>query len=147
MRGSSPRRPMGPSRAERPAVGRGSAPTVNRWLRADLGISPAFLALLADEDCAGRTVLDGGTGRGRLALALAPRCGRVVGIDRDEAALTEARRVAATTGLGNVEFVCVDAEAGGYAAFEPDPPGAPLCMSSPIPQRAGRAPAPGAPLV
>ena len=138
---------MGPSRAERPAVGRGSAPTANQRLRADLGISPAFLALLADEDCAGRTVLDVGTGRGRLALALAPRCGRVVGIDRDEAALTEARRVAATAGLGNVEFVCVDAEAGEYAAFEPDAVVAHLCMSSAIAERAGRALAPGAPFV
>src|SRR5919201_940783 len=46
------------------------------------GISAAFLKLLADERLAGRTVLDVGTGRGRLALALAPRCGRVVGVGR-----------------------------------------------------------------
>ena len=62
---------------------------------ADPAISPAFLKLLADEDLAGRTVLDVGTGRGRLALALAPRAGRVVGIDRDEVSLTDARREAA----------------------------------------------------
>src|SRR5438270_244698 len=36
------------------------------------GISPAFLKLLADERLAGLTVLDVGTGRGRLALALEP---------------------------------------------------------------------------
>src|SRR6267378_1384701 len=69
MRASFRRRRMGPSPA-------------------DPAISPAFLTLLADEDLTGRTVLDVGTGRGRLALALAPRSGRVVGIDRDEVALT-----------------------------------------------------------
>src|SRR6059058_1714626 len=51
------------------------------------GISPAFLKRLADERLGGLTVLDVGTGRGRLALALAPRCDRVIGIDRDESAL------------------------------------------------------------
>ena len=74
---------MAPSRGDRPTVGREGVPTA---------ISPVFLRLLADEDLAGRTVLDVGTGRGRLALALAPRSGRVVGIDRDEVALTDARR-------------------------------------------------------
>src|SRR5205823_2027487 len=83
MRASFRARPMAPSRGDRPTVGREGAPTA---------ISPVFLRLLADEDLAGRTVLDVGTGRGRLALALAPRSGRVVGIDRDEVALTDARR-------------------------------------------------------
>jgi SAM-dependent methyltransferase len=55
-------------------------------------------------------VLDVGTGRGRLALALAPHCRRVVGIDIDAAAIEEARRRAAAAGLGNVQFVVADAE-------------------------------------
>ena len=126
MRASSRRPPTAPSRA-------------------DLGIRPAFLALLADESLAGRTVLDVGTGRGRLALALAPRCGRVVGIDRDETALTEARHAAAAAGLANVEFVGADAEAGEYVGFAPDAVVAHLCMSSAIAERAGRALARGAP--
>src|SRR5258708_36833406 len=126
MRASFRRRRMGPSPV-------------------DPAISPAFLRLLADEDLAGRTVLDVGTGRGRLALALAPRSRRVVGIDRDEVALTAARRAAAAAGLTNVEFVGLDAEAGEYGGLEPDAVGAHLCMSSAIPERAGRALTPGAP--
>ena len=112
---------------------------------ADLAISPAFLKLLADEDLTGRTVLDVGTGRGRLALALAPRSGRVVGVDLDEVALTDARRAAAAAGLTNVEFVGLDAEAGEYGGLEPDAVVAHLCMSSAIAERAGRALTRGAP--
>jgi SAM-dependent methyltransferase len=109
------------------------------------GISAAFLKLFADEQLADRTVLDVGTGRGRLALALAPRCGRVVGIDRDASALAVARQAAAAAGLRNVEFVDVDAEAGDYGSFAPDAIVAHLCMSTAIAERAGRALAPGAP--
>ena len=103
------------------------------------GINPAFLKLLADERLAGLTVLDVGTGRGRLALALAPRCDRVIGIDRDESALAAARQAAAAAGLRNVEFVAVDAEAGEYLGFAPDVVAAHLCMSTAIAERAGRA--------
>jgi SAM-dependent methyltransferase len=106
---------------------------------------PAFLKLLADEPFAGRTVLDVGTGRGRLALTLAPRCGRVIGLDRDEAALADARRAAAAAGLANVEFVALDVEAGEYTTFAPDAVVAHLCMSDAIVERAGRALRPGSP--
>src|SRR5438552_4071933 len=126
MRASCRRRRMGPSPA-------------------DPAISPAFLKLLADEDLAGRTVLDVGTGRGRLALALAPRAGRVVGIDRDEVSLTDARREAAAAGLTNVEFLGLDAEADEYVGLEPDAEVAHLCMTSAIAERAGRALTRGAP--
>jgi len=136
---------MAPSRGDRPTVGREGAPTANLTSPAEPAISPAFLKLLADEDLAGRTVLDVGTGRGRLALALAPRSGRVVGIDRDEVALTDARRAAAAAGLTNVEFVGLDAEAGEYGGLEPDAVVAHLCMSSAIAERAGRALTRGAP--
>ncbi len=112
---------------------------------ADPAISPAFLKLLADEDLTGRTVLDVGTGRGRLALALAPRSGRVVGIDRDEVALTDARRAAAAAGLTNVQFIGLDAEAAEYSGLESDAVVAHLCMSSAIAERAGRALTRGAP--
>ena len=109
------------------------------------GISPAFLKLLADERLAGLTVLDVGTGRGRLALALAPRCDRVIGIDRDESALAAARQASAAAGLRNIEFVAVDVEAGEYLGFAPDVVAAHLCMSTAIAERAGRALARGAP--
>jgi SAM-dependent methyltransferase len=129
---------------ERPPAVREAAPTAPPHVPAG-GISAAFLKLLADERLAGRTVLDVGTGRGRLALALAPNCGRVVGIDRDESALAVARQAASAAGLRNVEFVAVDAEAGEYEGFAPDAVVAHLCMSTAIAERAGRALARGAP--
>jgi predicted TPR repeat methyltransferase len=46
-----------------------------------------------------------------MALAVAPHCRRVLGIDRDPSALAEARRRAADDGLANVEFADIDAEA------------------------------------
>ncbi len=125
---------MVPSRDDRPTVGRGSAPTANQT-----GISSAFLKLLADEPLEDRTVLDVGTGHGRLALVLASRSARVVGVDRDETALAEARRAAASAGVGNVEFVALDAEASEYVDFAPDAVVAHLCMSAAIAERAGRA--------
>lgn len=107
------------------------------------GLSPVFFGLLAAEALGERTVLDVGTGRGRLALALGPRCRRVVGIDRDAAAIDEAARRAAALGLANVEFVVADAEAVDYGAFAPDLVAAHLCLSDPIAERAGRALRPG----
>jgi len=56
------------------------------------------------------TVLDVGTGRGRIALALAPRVQRVIGIDRDAEAIAEATRRAEAAGLTNAEFVVADVE-------------------------------------
>src|SRR6266446_4761790 len=90
-------------------------PTAPSPADAHAGISPVFLKLLADEPLEGRTVLDVGTGRGRLALTLAPRCGRVVGIDRDETALADARRAAA---VGQRGLVAVDADDAAAARGE-----------------------------
>ena len=55
-------------------------------------------------------MLDVGTGRGRIALAIAPIAGQVVGVDRDVEAIEEATRRASEAGLVNVEFVVADAE-------------------------------------
>jgi SAM-dependent methyltransferase len=104
-------------------------------------VSPLFIRLLEPEPLARFTVLDVGTGRGRLALALAPRCRRVIGIDLDAAAIDEARLRGA--GVTNVEFVVADAERVEYEAFEPDLVAAHLCMSDAIADRAARALAPG----
>lgn len=71
-----------------------------------------FLERLDAESFEGATVLDVGTGEGRLALLLAGRAGRVVGIDVDEDRLEAARARAA--GHENITFVNADAEAGGY---------------------------------
>ncbi|HXG16786.1 MAG TPA: class I SAM-dependent methyltransferase [Calidithermus sp.] len=107
------------------------------------GVSATFLALLDQEPLAGLCALDVGTGAGRLALALAPACRRVVGIDRDAAQVAEARRRAQQAGLANVEFLVADAERVEYSPFAPDLVVAHLCMSDAIAERAARALAPG----
>ena len=80
-----------------------------------------FLERLDREDFAGRTVLDLGTGRGRLALFLAPRAGRLVGIDTDEDALSDARDQARARGISNVTFVPADADSANYRLFVRSP--------------------------
>jgi SAM-dependent methyltransferase len=103
------------------------------------GISRVFWRLLTVEPLSELTALDVGTGSGRLALALAPRCRRVVGVDRAAESVAEAKRRAAQMGLDNVELVLADAEAGEYDAWRPDLVVAHLCMSDAIVARAGRA--------
>ena len=94
-------------------------------------------------------MLDVGTGSGRLALALAPYCRRVVGIDRDATAIAEATQRAAAARLANVEFLVLDAEAvDSYHEIASDwtNPGlvvAHLCVSERIIENAGRSLAPG----
>jgi SAM-dependent methyltransferase len=105
------------------------------------GVSVRFWALLAGERLAGRDVLDVGTGSGRVALALAPRCGRMVGVDRDAAAIAEARRRALAARVSNAEFVEADAEAvDDFSGLATDPAliVAHLCVSDRIIAAAGR---------
>ena len=102
------------------------------------GLSPTFLELLRLEPLGELTVLDVGTGAGRLALALAPLCRAVVGIDREARQIDEARKRAATAGLANIRFVVGDVEVEEYAPFKPDMVVAHLCMSDAIAERAGR---------
>lgn len=100
-------------------------------------LSPTLLAWLAAEPLARGTVLDVGTGTGRLALALAPRARRVLGLDIDAGALVEARRRARRAGVGNVLFVVADAEKADYRALgRPDVVAAHLCVSDAIIERA-----------
>jgi SAM-dependent methyltransferase len=107
------------------------------------GVSGQFWRLVVTEPVGQLTALDVGTGTGRVALALAGLCPRVVGVDRDAEAVEEARRRAAAAGLGNVEFVVVDAEAVEYDAWTPGLVVAHLCVSDAIIARAGRALLPG----
>jgi SAM-dependent methyltransferase len=101
-------------------------------------LSATLLAWLEAETLGGRTVVDVGTGTGRLALHLAPRARRVLGIDTDAGALVEARRQAHRAGLTNVVFVVADAEQIDYHALGgPDVVVAHLCMSDAIVARAG----------
>ncbi len=78
------------------------------------GVSSKFWRLLVEEPLAAMAVLDVGTGSGRLALALARRCRRVVGIDREPSLIEEARRRAVEAGVGNAVFVVVDADEARY---------------------------------
>jgi len=118
---------MAPSQGEHPAE----------------GLSPAFLELLEAEPLGEQTVLDVGTGAGRLALTLAPRARAVVGVDREARLIDEARKSAAAAGLKNVRFVVGDVEVEEYAPFKPDMVVAHLCMSDAIAERAGRVLKPG----
>ena len=100
-------------------------------------ISRKFLALLEAEDLKDKVALDVGCGAGRLALLLASRCRRVVGIDRDAAAIAEARERAAAGGIDNAQFRVMDAEAVEYHEFAPQLIVAYLCMSDAIMARSG----------
>jgi SAM-dependent methyltransferase len=106
-------------------------------------VSPKFLALLEAEDLKDKVVLDVGCGAGQLTFLIASRCRRVIGIDRDERAIREARARAAAERLANAEFSVVDAEAVEYDSFGPQLIVAHLCMSDAIIARSGRALAPG----
>jgi SAM-dependent methyltransferase len=103
------------------------------------GVSARFWSRLTSERLDDATVLDVGTGTGRIALALAPHCRRVVGLDTDRAALDEARHRAESAGLGNVEFRVADADRVEYVDVGPDLITAHLFMSDALVERAGRA--------
>jgi SAM-dependent methyltransferase len=107
-------------------------------------LSPTLVAWLDEEPLQGRAVVDIGTGTGRLALHLASRARRVIGLDTDAGALVEAQRHARRAGLANVLFVVADAERTDYRAFgQPDLVVAHLCMSDAIVERAGASLLPG----
>ena len=94
------------------------------------GVSAAFWRLLLAEPLRDATVLDVGTGRGRLALALAPLVRRVVGVDRDPEAIAEARQRAVTAGLTNVDLIVADAETVALESLVPAPgPGLDLIVA------------------
>lgn len=107
------------------------------------GLSPAFLELLRGDPLGELTVLDVGTGSGRLALALAPHCRAVIGVDRDARLIDEARKKTAAAGVTNARFVVGDVEVEEYAPFKPNMVVAHLCMSDAIAERAGRVLTPG----
>jgi len=103
------------------------------------GISPRFMTLLTEEGLANRRILDVGCGWGRLALAMAPLAGSVIGIDRDAAAIAQAERRARAARLSNVEFHVSDAEREEYDRWEATLVTAHLCVADSIVERAGRA--------
>jgi len=106
-------------------------------------LSPRFLAAVAAEELEALRAVDVGCGAGRLTLWLAPRVKHVTGLDRDSAAIRDARRLAAAACLSNVEFHEADVEREEYERWQPDLVTAHLCVSDAIIERAGRALAPG----
>ena len=80
------------------------------------GVSATFWDLIVAEKVADAVALDVGTGSGRIAVALAPRCKRVVGIDREPELIDQARERAESLGLENVEFLVADGDAVDYRA-------------------------------
>lgn len=67
------------------------------------------LALAEPE--AGEVAVDVATGTGHVALAVAPRVARVIGVDLTPEMLTEASRLATERGIGNVTWVRGEAAA------------------------------------
>jgi SAM-dependent methyltransferase len=116
------------------------------------GVSSRFWSLLSEERLTDSAVLDVGTGSGRLALALAPHCRVVVGIDRDVDAIEEATRRARQRRLTNVEFLVLDAEAPKdyrnvvAGSVRPDLVVAHLCVSDRIIENSSHTLAAGQPL-
>jgi ubiquinone/menaquinone biosynthesis C-methylase UbiE len=112
-------------------------------ISAPAGVSSTFWRLITSEPLKGATVLDVGTGRGRIALALAPLVRRVIGIDRDAESIAEAARRASAAGVGNVELILADAEKIELSDLTPG--GAPalitahLYFAEPLVERAARA--------
>ena len=75
------------------------------------GVNPRFWSLVVGEPLSGVDVVDVGTGAGRIALAVAPSCREVVGIERDAELVAEAERRARHAGLRNARFIVADADA------------------------------------
>jgi SAM-dependent methyltransferase len=114
------------------------------------GLSPTFWKLCLDEPLAGAWIIDVGTGKGRLALALAPLARGVVGIDTNASAIAEAGERAAARGVHNVVFRVVDADHVDYRTLTPEAPAlvtAHLFLSGPLVERAARALVPGGALI
>ncbi|HTD81025.1 MAG TPA: class I SAM-dependent methyltransferase [Thermoplasmata archaeon] len=100
-----------------------------------------FLEQLHREDYRHRTAIDIGTGTGRVVWEIAPRAHRVIGVDKDERRLMDARAYAGIRGFGRVSFIRGDAETTAWNAWHPEPfdfVTAHLCMSEAIIFRASR---------
>ncbi len=111
------------------------------YLRERDGLCAMFLEQLNREDYRHRTAIDIGTGSGRVVWAVAPRAHRVIGVDRDEKRLMDARVYAAIRGIPRVDFVLGDAETTAWSVWHAAPFDfvfAHLCMSEAIVFRASR---------
>ncbi|MBI4379588.1 MAG: class I SAM-dependent methyltransferase [candidate division NC10 bacterium] len=108
------------------------------------GLSATLLRLIREEPLHDRTILDVGCGSGRLTLTLAKEVGRIIGIDRANEVIEQARQHAAALRLDHVTFHCLDAEVIDYRDLGPiSLVVANLCMSDEILRRAAAVLSPG----
>ena len=120
------------------------------YLRERDRLPKMFLEQLHREDYRHRTVIDVGTGTGRVVWEIAPRAHRVIGVDREERSLREARAYAGIRGFSRVEFVLGDAETTAWSAWSREPVDfvtAHLCLSEAIIFRAARHLRPGGKII
>ncbi len=82
---------------------------------------PMFRDLLEQEDFTDAVVLDLGTGTGRLALVIALRAGKVIGVDVDERAVSTARDQAALRKFPQAQFVVANVETVPWSDWHPAP--------------------------
>jgi len=116
------------------------------------GVSNTFWELLLSEKLRDAVVLDVGTGTGKVALALAPLCRSVVGIDKEHDVIDEATRAADHRGLRNAEFLVIDADGASieYRSLLDEPPSlvtAHLFLSDALVEKGARALVSGGALV
>jgi len=108
------------------------------------GLSATLLRLICEEPLHDRTILDVGCGSGRLTFTLAKEVGRIIGIDRANEVIEQARQHAAALRLDHVTFHCLDAEVIDYRDLGPISfVVANLCMSTEILRRAAAVLSPG----
>ena len=85
-----------------------------------------------------------------MALALAPQCRWVVGVDREAESIDDARSKAKALALSNVEFLVADADSVDYRALTPAVPTlvtAHMFLSDQLVERSARVLPPGGALV
>ena len=105
------------------------------------GINATFWGLVCEERLRDGGLLDIGTGGGRVAIAIAPLCRWVVGVDREADSIDEARAKAEALALSNVEFLVADADSVDYRALTPGVPAvvtAHMFLSDPLVERSAR---------
>jgi SAM-dependent methyltransferase len=120
------------------------------YLRERDGLGRMFAEQLHREDYRHRTVIDIGTGTGRVVWVIAERAHRVIGVDRDQRRLMDARAYAAIRGFTRVQFVLGDAEKTAWSVWHTEPfdfVTAHLCMSEAILFRASRHLRPGGKII
>jgi len=79
----------------------------------------SFRAFLKDLEDPAATVLDVGTGTGRVALLVAPHVARVLAADRDEQALRVAYGAAKSFNVQNVQFFATDLDSEPWSEWAP----------------------------